>query len=38
MDQWVFIAFGFILANGKVGLNEVVYTLEEFRDPLMLKI
>jgi hypothetical protein len=38
MEQEIHITLRFSLANGKVGLNEIVYTLKELRDPLMLKI
>jgi hypothetical protein len=38
MEQEIHITLRFNLANGKVGLNEIVYRLKELRDPLMLKI
>jgi hypothetical protein len=38
MEQEIHITLRFSLATGKVGLNEIVYKLKEFRDPLMLKI
>ena len=38
MEQEIHITLRFNLANGKVGLNEIVYQLKELRDPLMLKI
>ena len=38
MEQEIHITLRFNLANGKVGLNEIVYKLKELRDPLMLKI
>ena len=38
MEQKINITLKFDLANGKVGLNEIVYRLKELRDPLMLKI
>jgi hypothetical protein len=38
MEQEIHITLRFDLANGKVGLNEIVYKLKQLRDPLMLKI
>ena len=38
MEQEIHITLRFSLATGKVGLNEIVYKLKKFRDPLMLKI
>ena len=38
MEQEIHITLRFNLANGKVGLNEIIYKLKELRDPLMLKI
>jgi hypothetical protein len=38
MEQEIHITLRYSLANGKVGLNEIVYKLKELRDPLMLKI
>jgi hypothetical protein len=38
MEQEIHITLRFNLANGEVGLNEIVYKLRELRDPLMLKI
>ena len=38
MEQEIHITLRFNLANGKVGLNEIVYRLKELRDPLMLEI
>ena len=38
MEQEIHITLRFDLANGKVGLNEIVYRLKALRDPLMLKV
>lgn len=38
MEQEINITLRYNLENGKVGLNEIVYKLKEFRDTLMLKI
>jgi len=38
MEQEINITLRYNLENGKVGLNEIVYKLKEFRDILMLKI
>lgn len=38
MEQQIHIALQFHLATGKVSLNEVVYSLKELRDALMLRI
>ena len=38
MEQELHITLRFNLATGKVGLNEIIYKLKEFRDPLMPKI
>ena len=38
MEQEIHITLRFSLATGKVGLNEIVYKLKEFQDPLMIKI
>jgi hypothetical protein len=38
MEQEIHITLRFNLATGKVGLNEIVYELNELRDSLMLKV
>ena len=38
MEQQIDIALQFHLATGKVSLNEIVYSLKELRDALMLRI
>ena len=38
MEQEIHITLRFNLATGKANLNEIVYELNELRDPLMLKI
>lgn len=38
MEQQIHITLSFHLATGKVTLNEIVYRLQELREPLMLRI
>jgi len=38
MEQQIHITLCFQLATGKVNLNEIVYRLQQLRDPLMLRI
>jgi len=38
MEQQIHITLSFQLATGKVNLNEIVYRLQQLRDPLMLRI
>jgi hypothetical protein len=38
MEQQIHITLSFQLATGKVTLNEIVYRLQELREPLMLRI
>ena len=38
MDRQICITLQFHLATGKVNLNEIVYRLQQLRDPLMLQI
>jgi len=38
MEQQIHITLGFELATGKVNLNEIVYQLEQLKNPLMLRI
>jgi hypothetical protein len=38
MEQEIHITLRFSLATAKVNLNEIIYMLKEFRDPLMRKI
>ena len=38
MEQEIYITLRFNLATGKANLNEIVYRLNEIRNPLMLKI
>lgn len=38
MEQQIHITVSFHLATGKVTLNEIVYRLQELREPLMLRI
>lgn len=38
MEQEIHITLKFHLATGKVNLNEIVYRLEQLRNPLMLRI
>ncbi|MBT8332128.1 MAG: transposase [Deltaproteobacteria bacterium] len=38
MEQQIHITLGFDLATGKVNLNEIVYCLEQLKNPLMLRI
>jgi hypothetical protein len=38
MGHEIHITLRFNLATGKAGLNEILYEIEEFEDPLMLKV
>jgi hypothetical protein len=38
MEQQIHITLGFHIAIGKVNLSEIVYRLQQLRDPLMLRI
>jgi len=38
MEQQIHITLWFHLATGKVTLNEIVYRLQELKNPLMLSI
>lgn len=38
MEQQIHITLDFELATGKVNLNEIVYRLEQLKNPLMLEI
>ena len=38
MEQQIHITLHFDLATGKVNLNEIVYRLEQLKNPLMLRI
>jgi len=38
MDQQIHITLSFELATGKANLNEIVYRLEQLKNPLMLRI
>ncbi len=38
MEQQIHITLQFQLATGKVNLNEIVYRLQQLKDPLMLRI
>jgi hypothetical protein len=38
MEQQIHITLCFQLATGKVNLNEIVYRLQQLRDPLMLRV
>lgn len=38
MEQQIHITLWFNLATGKVNLNEIVYRLEELKNPLMLLV
>ena len=38
MEQQIHITLSFQLATGKVNLNEIVYRLQQLKDPLMLRI
>jgi len=38
MEQQIHITLCFQLATGKVNFNEIVYRLQQLRDPLMLRI
>ena len=38
MEQQIHITLSFDLATGKANLNEIVYRLEQLRNPLMLRI
>ena len=38
VEQEIHIALRFRLATGKVTLNEIVYRLQELKDPLMVRI
>jgi len=38
MEQQIHITLQFDLAIGKVNLNEIVYRLEQLKNPLMLKM
>jgi hypothetical protein len=38
MEQQIHITLSFELATGKANLNEIVYRLEQLKNPLMLRI
>ncbi|NIW00486.1 hypothetical protein GWN26_15720, partial [Candidatus Saccharibacteria bacterium] len=38
MEQQIHITLWFHLATGKVNLNEIVYRLQELKNPLMLRV